>query len=61
MRLQLMKRNSVHFFGAITALSLFLLSLFFLEEEKKRERKSNGDQNNARISVSSLQFKKMVL
>ena len=38
-----MKQNSVHFFVAITALSLFILCHFFLEEEKKRERKSKGD------------------
>ena len=33
-----MKRNSVHFFVAITKISLFDLCLFFLEGEKKRER-----------------------
>ena len=33
------------FFVAITALSLFILCLLYLEGEKKRERKSNGDKN----------------
>ena len=32
------------FFVAITALSLFILCLFFLEGEKKRERQSNCDK-----------------
>jgi hypothetical protein len=40
-----MKRNSVHFFVAITALSLSTLCLFFLEGEKKREKESNGHKN----------------
>jgi len=31
-------------FFAITALTLFILCLFFLEGEKKRERESNGDK-----------------
>ena len=37
-------RNSVQFFVAITALSLslFILCVFFLEEDKNRERESNG-------------------
>jgi len=39
-------------FFAITALTLFILCLFFLEGEKKRERESNGDKK-ARSSVSS--------
>ena len=49
----MMKRNSVHFFVAISTLSLFILCLSFLEGEKKRERKSNGDKKNAWSSVSS--------
>ena len=32
------------FFIAITAPSLFILCLFFLEGENKRERESNGDK-----------------
>jgi hypothetical protein len=39
-----MKRNTVHFFVAITAFSLFILCLIFLEGEKKRVRESNGDK-----------------
>jgi hypothetical protein len=39
-----MKWNSVPFFVAITALSLFILCFFFLGEGKKRARKSNGDK-----------------
>ena len=39
-----MKRNSVHFFVAITALSLFILCIFFLEGKINRERESNGDK-----------------
>jgi len=39
----MMKQNFVHFFVAITALSLFILYLFFLEGEKEREKESNGN------------------
>ena len=38
-----MNQNTVHFFVAITALSLFILCLFFLEGDKKRERENNVD------------------
>ena len=34
----------MHFFVAITALSLCILFVFFLEGEKKRERESNSDK-----------------
>ena len=44
LRCQRMKQNSLHFFVAITALSLFIQCLFFLEGEKKRERESDGDK-----------------
>ena len=40
-----MKRNSENFFVAITALSLFIIYLLFLEGEKKGERESNGDKS----------------
>ena len=33
-----------YFFGAITALSLFILCLYFLEGVKKKERGNNGDK-----------------
>ena len=39
-----MKRNSVHLFVAIAAPSLYILCLFFLEVEQKRERESNSDK-----------------
>ena len=39
-----MNQNTVHFFVVITALSLFILWLFFLEGDKKRERERNGDK-----------------
>ena len=39
-----MKWNSVPFFVAINAISLFILCFFFLEEWKKRARESNGDK-----------------
>ena len=48
-----MKQNSMHFFVAISTLSLFILRLFFLEREKKKGRESNGDKKNAGSSVSS--------
>ena len=53
--IQLMKRNSMHFFDAITSLSLFILCLF-LEGEKKRKRESNRAGKKSRSSVSSIQF-----
>ena len=53
-----MKQNSMHFFVAITVLSLFILSLFFLEKGKKIERGKGGnnDKKNAQSSVSSMQY-----
>ena len=41
------------FFVAITALSLFIICLLFLDAENKREREINGDKKNARSSISS--------
>ena len=38
-----MKRNFLHLVVTIIALSLFIICLFFLEGEKKRERESNGN------------------
>ena len=47
-------RISVHFFVTITALSLFILCLFFLEAMKKRERESNGYTKMRRVPIHTL-------
>ena len=55
------KRNYVNFFVGITALSLFILCLFFLEGEKKMERESNGEKKNTQCYVSSTTTKNIYI
>ena len=49
------KWNYIHLFVVITALPFFIISLFFLEGEKKREREIIGDKKCSEFRFILLQ------
>ena len=50
------KGNSVHIFVPLLSFSLFIISLSFLEGEKKREIESNGDKKMHRAPFHHKQY-----